>query len=383
MQAAIHVGEASKALLPCGDRPFLAWQIRELSRFGVEDILLLTDDASAGLEAALPGIAVTLPKPMTITCSAAPEQAGAGGALFHARDRLQDRFLLCSGSSIMDCNLSRLLWDAASAARVVLRKTPDTGQYRTMSLNGDQVAAFHRHGPGLVSAGIALLGRGILPLLSPVCSLEDDILPALAATGELRATVADGVFLDLTLPADLARAPTTLPRQFHRPALFLDRDGTINRDHGYVGTPERWEWIDGALDALRLATEAGWHVFIVTNQSGIARGFYDEAALETLHSWMTDEVRRAGGTVDDIRYCPFHEDAVLPQYRQTSPWRKPAPGMLLDLLARWDVDPACCVLVGDQPSDMAAAAAAAMRGQFFDGTNLRNTVAPLLRYAHV
>jgi D,D-heptose 1,7-bisphosphate phosphatase len=384
-QAAILMGRLDSALLPCGDRPFLAWLIRELIRFGVEDILLLTGPSSSVLEAALPGIVATLPKPVTITCSAGPEHAGTGGALYHARDYLDDRFLLCNGNSIMDFNMARLLSDAAVApdmSRIVLRDVSDTAPYGVVLLDGDRVTTFQpgaaAPGPGLVNAGIYLLGHDILSCLSPVCSLEVDVLPALAVTGRLRATLGDGVFIDLRLPADLARAQTALPQQFCRPALFLDRDGTINRDHAYVGTRERWEWIDGALDAIRLATEAGWHVFVVTNQSGIARGFYDETALGALHAWMTEEVRRIGGTIDDIRYCPFHEEAVLPHYRRASEWRKPAPGMLLDLLARWDVDPARSLLVGDQPSDMAAAAAAAVRGQFFDGSNLFNTVAPLL-----
>ena len=163
-----------------------------------------------------------------------------------------------------------------------------------------------------------------------------------------------------------------------RPALFLDRDGTINVDHGYVGTRDRWEWVDGALDAIRLATDSGWHVFIVTNQSGIARGLYDEAALEALHGWAVAEIARAGGRVDDIRVCPTHEAAVVERYRRVSDWRKPAPGMILDLMNRWRLDPARCVMVGDQPTDVQAAAAAGIHGVLFEGGNLLATVRPLL-----
>jgi D,D-heptose 1,7-bisphosphate phosphatase len=108
-----------------------------------------------------------------------------------------------------------------------------------------------------------------------------------------------------------------------RPALFLDRDGVINRDHGYVGTRERFEFIPGIHAAIRAACDAGWRVFVVTNQSGIARGLYTEADLAGLHAWMQDDLRRAGGTIDDIRYCAFHPDAVVPQYRRDSDWRKP------------------------------------------------------------
>ena len=112
----------------------------------------------------------------------------------------------------------------------------------------------------------------------------------------------------------------------------------VNIDHGYVGSRDRFEWMPGACEAMRAATDAGWHVFVVTNQSGVARGHYDEAAVTGLHEWMIDEVRRAGGTIDDIRYCPFHPDAVVPAYRRVSDWRKPAPGMLLDLMRAWELD---------------------------------------------
>jgi D-glycero-D-manno-heptose 1,7-bisphosphate phosphatase len=166
-----------------------------------------------------------------------------------------------------------------------------------------------------------------------------------------------------------------------RPALFLDRDGTLNVDHGYVGTIDRFAWIDGAREAIAQATEEGWHVFVVTNQSGVGRGYYDEAAVETLHAWLADEVRRARGTIDDMRFCPFHPDAALPQYREASNWRKPAPGMLLDLIQAWELDPRDCHMIGDQPSDVAAADAAGVRGHLFTGGSLAAFVAPLLAHA--
>ena len=153
----------------------------------------------------------------------------------------------------------------------------------------------------------------------------------------------------------------------------------VNVDHGYVGSRDRFEWTPGSLAAIRAATDAGWHVFVVTNQSGVARGYYDEAAVVTLHDWMSDEARRAGGTIDDIRYCPFHEDAVVPAYRRASDWRKPGPGMLLDLIRAWELDPSHCVLVGDQPTDMAAADAAGIRAFHFPGGNLAEFVRPLIQ----
>lgn len=378
-----------KPLLPIGDRPFLAWLMREFVRFGVEEFLLLTGYLSEQVEARVQAMAELLPCAARIVISEEPERAGTGGAVFHARGKLAERFLLCNGDSLFDFNLARLLADAAAdgpkvAGRIVLRRIEDASRYGVVELAGDRVAAFHERPPagtaGLINAGVYVYDRRLLDELTAACSLERDIMPRLAARGVLRGTVADGYFRDIGIPEDLARAGEELPRVLRRRALFLDRDGVINADHGYVGSRERFEWTPGAREAIRAATDAGWHVFVVTNQSGIARGRYTEAEMHALHAWMTEEIRRAGGTLDDLRFCPFHADAEVETYRHPEhPWRKPAPGMLLDLIRAWQLDPGRAVLVGDQDSDLEAATAAGVAARKFTGGNLLDTVLPLLR----
>lgn len=375
-----------KPLLPCGDRPFLAWLLREFVRFGVEEFVLLAGYRATDVEASVQSLSALLPREARIVVSEEPAQAGTGGALYHARDRLEQRFLLCNGDSLFDCNLARLLSagdGSDTIGRMMLRRVDDASRYGVVTLQGDRVSAFKArsagHDGGLINAGIYLFDRRVVESLAPMCSLETDILPQLAAEGALRGTVSEGYFRDIGMPDDFARAQQEIPVLLHRRGLFLDRDGVVNVDHGYVGSRDRFEWTPGSLEAIRDATDAGWHVFIVTNQSGVARGHYDEAAVVALHDWVSNEARRAGGTIDDIRYCPFHEDAVVPEYRRASDWRKPGPGMLLDLIRAWELDPSHCVLVGDQPTDLAAADAAGIKGFHFPGGNLAEFVRPLIQ----
>ena len=163
-----------------------------------------------------------------------------------------------------------------------------------------------------------------------------------------------------------------------RPAVFLDRDGVLNEDNGYVFEISKLRWIDGAREAVKAANHAGCFVFVVTNQSGVARGIYAESDVEALHKWMADDLAKIGARIDAFEYCPYHPKAVIDRYRQVSQRRKPAPGMINDLLERFPVDVGRSILIGDKPTDLEAARAAGVQGYLYSGGHLAQFLKPLL-----
>jgi D-glycero-D-manno-heptose 1,7-bisphosphate phosphatase len=163
-----------------------------------------------------------------------------------------------------------------------------------------------------------------------------------------------------------------------QPAAFLDRDGVLNVDRGYVYRREDFEWLPGAIPAIKRLNDAGYLVFVVTNQSGVGRGLYTEDDVQALHRWIADELAIAGARIDGFEYCPDHPEATIERYRRVSARRKPAPGMILDCLARWPVDVERSFLVGDKPEDMAAAKAAGIAGHLFQGGDLLRYVEEII-----
>lgn len=375
-----------KPLLPVAGRPFLEILVEEVARQGVERVLLLAAFESDQIRAMAADLPARLNLNLKVEVCIEPDRAGTGGALWHARAHLDDVFFLLNGDSWFDVLLSDLSACAAASPGATgvlsLRILEDTGRFGVVEMTEDRITAFSARpettGAGLVNAGVYLFRRALLNHLTPQCSLEQDVLPDLARAGALRGVPETGYFIDIGIPDDYQRAQTEIPAHRRRPAVFFDRDGVLNLDHGHVGSVDRFEWVEGAREAVRRVNKAGYYAFVVTNQAGIAKGLYEEGGYRSVRAHIRDGLAQAGAFLDDERFCPYHPEGTVEAFRKTSNWRKPEPGMLLDLLQRWPVDVERSFLVGDRDSDLAAAAASGVKGHLFPGGNLDDFVARLL-----
>ena len=135
-------------------------------------------------------------------------------------------------------------------------------------------------------------------------------------------------------------------------AVFLDRDGTLNEEVGHLHRIEDFCWIPGAREAVRSINRSGLLAIVVTNQAGIARGYYDEDSVHRLHAYMQATLQEVDAHLDALYYCPFHPEAVRSIYRRHSAYRKPGTGMFEQALQEWPVDPAASFVIGDRNSDL-------------------------------
>jgi len=384
------VRNTPKPLLEVGGRPFVEHVMLNLRRFGFQDFILLAgyqSDVVHERYGADSDFAQELRASIRVLVE--PSPMGTGGALKHAEAYLRDEFLLLNGDSIFDVNyldLTNCVYDQEPSdwlGRVALLPVADASRYGLVELDRSKITAF-REKPvvpesGLVNSGVYWLKSEILNYIEDTpCSLEQQVFPKLVAEGRLIGRVYNGFFIDIGIPEDLQRARDNLLDDLKKPAAFLDRDGTLNHDHGYTYKIEEFRWIEGAKGAIKQLNDAGYLVFVVTNQAGIARGYYDAAAVETLHQWMQGELAIVGAHIDDIRYCPHHPEGTVPELSIICECRKPRAGMLKSLIEKWKPEISRSFMLGDSDKDAQAGASVGILGKKIKPASILNEVKKIL-----
>ena len=364
-----------KPMMPVGDGPFLEQLLWNLRRHGIGKVLLSVGYLAEVVEGHFgDGSRFGL----DIEYCLETEPAGTGGALKLALPQLEERFLVLNADTMFDLNyldLGQLLEHGEVA--LALREVADSWRYGSVTVAGDRVTAFVEKategGRGLINGGVyAMTQRAVAA--AEGSSIELDWLPQLASTGKLLGRTYSGFFIDIGLPDVLAKAQLDIPDWRHMPAALLDRDGVLNRDKGYVHSPEAFEWRPGAIEAVKWLNDHGYLAIVVTNQAGIGRGYYSEAEFLAFTQWISDELRRHGAHLDATYYCPDHLEHGQGIYRRDSGCRKPQTGMLDEAWRDWKFDRDRGFLIGDKERDLLAAERFGLPGVDVGGADLLEVV---------
>jgi len=362
---------------------FLDLLLLNASRMGFTDLVLLAGHLGEQVEAAYQGKRLG---ESAVRVVREREPLGTGGALRQVEDLLEDRFVMMNGDSFFDINLRALTAGLlpTSGARLALRRVEDVSRYGSVMLEGRQVTSFAEKNPaitgaGLINGGVYFLSRDAAARLPSPSSIEADLFPKLAAERRLEGQVFGGYFLDIGLPETLAQAKRETAQLCLRPAAFLDRDGVLNEDKGYTHRPEDLVWKPEAREAVRLLNDRGYLVIVVTNQAGVARGYFDEGAVMAFHAAMQAQLAEAGAFVDAFYHCPYHGEGTVAAYTvENHPDRKPNPGMILKAMAEHPVIPERSFIIGDNPSDLEAGRRAGLPGHLYTDGSLKALVSQII-----
>jgi histidinol-phosphate phosphatase family protein len=373
-----HARTIPKPMVPIGGQPNLEHQVALAARHGFTSLLFLVSHLADRVEAHFGdgrrfGVGVSY-------CVEDPP-LGTAGALRHAGELLQDRFLVLYGDVFVDCDLARVWADHANHHPIAtLIVHPNDHPYDSDLVEADAegwITAIHpksrpqdQYLPNMVNAGVTVIERKILASIPPGQHLDlaSEIFPTLALEGgRLRAYRSAEYFKDFGTPDRLARVRSDFEtgkiarcrRAYPRPAVFLDRDGVINEHVSYLSDPAQMALIPGAAAAIRRLNEAGFLVIVVTNQPVVARGECTADVLRLIHNKMEALLGREHAWIDAIYFCPHHPDkgfpGEIPELKIDCTCRKPKTGMFDQAVQDWNIELSSSYGIGDSRRDVMAA----------------------------
>ena len=207
-----------------------------------------------------------------------------------------------------------------------------------------------------MNGGIYYFNKRIFNYIKKInSSLENEIVPNLIIKSMLNGVVFNNFFLDIGTPKNLKKANMLIPKYFKKPAAFLDRDGVINYDKGYTYKIRDFKFRPGVIDAIKHLNIAGYYVFIVTNQAGIARGLFTINDFFKLHNFIKNKLIQKNVFINDIKFSPYHPKGKIKKYSIKSNFRKPGNLMIEKIFKEWNLNRQKSFMIGDKITDMKAA----------------------------
>lgn len=340
-----------KPLVKINKTPFISYLLNHYSKFNFNKIYILAGYKGYLLKKKYHNKIVNTCK-IKVIIERTPMDTG--GALFPLKKLINNDFVLVNGDSIL--KLSKLQYFKYNYMFLTRNL-----KYKTNSkLNGINIGKENNLRidirSKLMNAGVYYLKSNFLNnIKNKKISIETELLPGLIKEKKIKGIFSGQFFLDIGTPNSFINAPKLLKNNFYRPAVFLDRDGVINYDKGYTYKYDKFKFKPHVIKALKFLVRKNYYIFIVTNQAGIAKGYYTESAFLKLHKKINSYLAKYKIYIDDLQYCPYHIKAKIKKYKKNSKFRKPGNLMILDLLKKWHVDKSKSFMIGDRNSDLIAA----------------------------
>ncbi len=347
-----YLGNKPKPMIKFNNIHFLQYLINSLSKFSFNKIYILAGFKHKIIFNQFHNKIFNLTK---IKCLKEKNLMGTGGALLNLKKEKVNDFVLVNGDTIFDINVNNLVKSCGkkklgSVALVSNKK--NTNNYKLHNLSVKNNNLIYQKKGTLMNGGVYFFKKKILNLIpKKKFSLESHFLPKLINKKLLIGKVYKDFFLDIGTPKYLKVSEKKLKHYFKKPAAFLDRDGVINHDFGYVYKQKDFKFKKGVIEGLKYLSEKNYLIFLVTNQAGIAKGIFKVEDFFELQSYISKKLLKYNVMINDVQYSPYHPKGRIIKFRKKTNLRKPGNQMIKNIFNKFLIDKKKSFMIGDKISD--------------------------------
>ncbi len=293
-----------------------------------------------------------------IVCVREKKLLGTGGALANLIGLRVNDFVLINGDTLFDVDI-KLLVNSLDKNRIGITALTKNKNQKSKKLN-NLILKKNIIGVGknssLMNGGVYFFKKKIFKYIKKGnFSLENDLLPKFIKEKMINGKIFKNFFIDIGSRYYFKAAKNLLKKQYKKPAIFLDRDGVINYDYGYVHKIENFKFCPGVLNGLKYLIKKNYNIFIVTNQAGLGKQIFTEENFFKLHKKIKEKLEKLNIFFNDVQYSPFHPKAKTKKYRKNLAMRKPGNKMIKNIKFNWDIDGKKSFMIGDKKTDKLAA----------------------------
>ena len=342
----------SKPMSRFNDKYFIEYIIQNFSKYDFNKIYILTGYRSKNI---FKKFNKKIYNFIEIECLKEKKLLGTGGALHILKKKKVKDFVLLNGDTIFDINLNDLIKSKKKNTLGSIALIENNSNKTNKKLNNLKVSNNHLSydkNATLMNGGIYFFKKDIFKYVqNKHISLEDEILPKLINKKIISGKKFNQFFFDIGTPKNFLKANKILYKHFYKPAVFLDRDGVINFDKGYVHKERDFKLRPGVIKGLKYLSENNYYIFIVTNQAGIGKKIFTIDNFTKLHLYIKKKLQNENIFIDNVSFSPFHPDAKIKKYRKNSSTRKPGNLMIERIKKQWHLNLSKSFMIGDQNSD--------------------------------
>jgi D,D-heptose 1,7-bisphosphate phosphatase len=349
------LGKLPKPMLKFNNKHFIQYILNTCSKYNFRRIIILCGYRHKIFFDKFHGKKINLTE---VLCLREKKLLGTSGALSNLKKQKVKDFVLVNGDTIFDINLNILISSLGKKqigmVALIKNKNQKSQKLNSLYLKGKTIS--FKKNSSYMNGGTYFFKKEIFKYITKKNhSLENDLLPKLIHQKKIGGKIFKNFFIDIGSKYYFNLADRELKNEFNKPAIFLDRDGVINHDYGYVHKINKFKFRTGVINGLKYLIKKNYYIFIVTNQAGIGKGKFTEKNFIDLHKAINEKLKKFNILINDVQYSPFHPQAVIKRYRKNSAMRKPGNKMIENIKFDWDIKLKKSFMIGDKETDMLAA----------------------------